>query len=250
MSDKEIEEAEKEQAESLHKIRDFFDQARVYRDARRSSVTTQKYDARLEAMIDVVDGKLPMMIRADRATDIQSAVAFAEEQKLKIIILGGYDAELCADLLKKHDVPVIISAVYRNPQRRDDSYDAAYTLPERLRLAGVKYCICGTDRSETWNARTLPYHAATAVGFGLAEDEAMKSITLYPAQILGVADRIGSLEIGKDASLIVTDGSPLETTTNVVSAYIEGRKIDLSNRHLRLYKKYEQKYEQMKATKK
>jgi imidazolonepropionase-like amidohydrolase len=247
MSEKEVEEAKKEQAELLLKIRDLFDQARVYRDARRTSDSTQKYDARLEAMMDVVDGKLPMMIRADRATDIQSAVSFAAEQKLKIIILGGYDAEQCAELLKKHDVPVVISAVYRNPQRRDDSYDASYTLPERLRKADVKYCICGTDRSETWNARILPYHAATAVGFGLPADEAIKAITLYPAQILGVDDRIGSLEVGKDASLIITDGSPLETTTDVLSAYIQGRKVDLSNRHLRLYKKYEQKYQQLKA---
>ena len=110
--------------------------------------------------------------------------------------------------------------------------------------AGVKYCISGTDRSETWNARTLPYHAATAVGFGLSKEEAMKSITLYAAEILGVDDRIGSLEVGKDASMFITDGDPLETTTKTLSAFIQGRKVDLSNRHLRLFKKYEQKYKQ------
>jgi imidazolonepropionase-like amidohydrolase len=247
MTEEEIEKAEEEQHESLHKIRDYFELARAYRDARKAKSPNQKYDARLEAMIDVVDGKIPMMIRADRAADIQSAVAFAVEQELKLILLGGYDAELCADLLKRNDVPVIISAVYRLPRRRDDAYDDAYTLPLRLQKAGIKYCICGTDRSETWNARVLPYHAATAVGFGLPADEAMKAITLYPAEILGVADRIGSLEVGKDASLIVTDGSPLETTTNVLSAYIEGKEVDLTNRQLRLYKKYKQRYEQMDA---
>ncbi len=242
MSEEEIKKAEQEQAELLHKIRDLFDQARQYRDAVQAKDPAQNYDARLEAMIDVVDGKLPLMVTADRAADIQSAVAFAAEQDLKIIILGGYDADKCAELLKQHNVPVILSAVYRLPQRRDDQYDAAYTLPERLRKAGVKFCISGTDRSETWNTRILPYHAATAVGFGLPADEAIKAITLYPAQILGVADRIGSLEVGKDASLIITDGNPLETTTNVEAAFIEGRKVDLTNRHLRLYQKYEQKY--------
>lgn len=246
MTEKEIKEAEKEQAEQLHKLRDLFDESRAYRDAQHSEDSPTKHDARLEAMIDVVDGKLPMIIRADRAADIQSAVAFADEQKLKIIILGGYDAEQCADLLKKHDVPVIISSVYRLPQRRDESYDAAYTLPQRLHAAGVRYCISGTDRSETWNTRILPYHAATAVGFGLPAEEALKAITLYPAQILGVDDRIGSLDVGKDASLIITDGNPLETTTQTLAAFIQGRRVDLSNRHLRLYKKYEQKYEQLK----
>ncbi len=249
MTEEEISKAEKEQAEQLYKIRELFDQSRAYRDARSAKDSRQKYDARLEAMIDVVDGKLPMIIRADRAEDIQSAVSFGAEQQLKIIILGGYDAERCADLLKKHEVPVIISAVYRLPQRRDESYDAAYTLPQRLHNSGVKYCISGTDRSETWNARILPYHAATAVGFGLPADEAIKSITLYPAQILGVDDRIGSLDVGKDASLIITDGDPLETTTTTLAAYIQGKQVDLSNRHLSLYKKYEQKYEQLKQAK-
>ena len=251
MTEKDIEKSNGEQAKKQHELRELFDAARAYRDARRSEsgnavLKAQKYDARLDAMIPVIEGKIPLMIRADRAADIQSAVAFSREQDLRIIILGGYDAEQCADLLKAADVPVIVSAVYRLPQRRDDTFDSAYTLPERLRASGVSFCISGTDRSETWNARTLPYHAATAVGFGLPEDEAIKAITLYPAQILGVADRIGSLEVGKDASLIVTDGNPLETTTNILSAYIEGRKVDLSNRHLRLYKKYEEKYKQTK----
>ncbi len=206
----------------------------------------QPFDLRLEAMVDVVNGKLPIMVRADLAAEIQSAVAFAVEQNVKLIILGGYDAELCADLLKKHDVPVIISAIYRLPQRTDDDYDASYTQAVRLQKAGVKYCISGTDRSETWNTRILPYHAATAVAYGLDQDEAIRAITLYPAQILGVDDRVGSLEVGKDATLIVTDGTPLDVTTNVERAFIQGRNVDLSSKHLRLYEKYEQRQAQLK----
>ena len=246
MSKKDIEAYKKQQAKNLRGIRKLFDQSRAYRDLRKSSPDDQPFDLRLEAMTEVVNGELPMMVRADRAAEIQSAVAFAVEQKVKLIILGGYDAEVCADLLKKHDVPVIISAVYRLPQRSDDDYDASFTLPARLQKAGVKFCISGTDRSETWNARILPYHAGTAVAYGLDVDEAIRAITLYPAQILGVAKRVGSLETGKDATLIVTDGSPLETFTKVEHAFIQGRKIDLSSRHERLFKRYEQRQKQLK----
>ncbi len=249
MSEKEIAKAVKEQAESLEQLREFVDLAKRYHEAKSGGDADQKYDARLDAMGDVVAGKLPLMIRADRAADIQSSIGFAVEHGLKLIILGGYDAEQCADLLKQHNVPVIVSATHRMPRRDDDGYDASYSLPERLRKSGIKFCISCTDKSETWNTRTLPYHAGMAVGFGLPIDEALKSITLYPAQILGVDDRIGSLEIGKDASLIITDGNPLETSTQVEAAYLGGRKIDLSNRHLRLYNKYQQKYKQLEQSK-
>ena len=247
MSKEEIKEYKQTQLKNLRGIRKLFDQARAYRDLRVSSPDDQAFDLRLEGMVPVVDGELPMLVRADRAAEIQSAVTFAVEQEVKIIILGGYDAEQCAALLKKHDVPVIVSAVFRLPQRTDDGFDRSYTLPKRLHNAGVKYCISGTDRSRTWNARILPYHAATAVAYGLDQEEAMRAITLYPAQILGVDDRVGSLEIGKDATLIVTDGTPLETFTRTEQAFIGGRKVDLTSKHLQLYKKYEQRAKQLKA---
>lgn len=243
MTKKEIAEALNNQKAQMRKMNEFFDDARNYHDARQSDESNQPYDARLEAMIDVVDGKLPMMVNANGAAEIQSAVNFSIQQKVKLIILGGYDAAECASLLIEHDVPVIIGAVHRVPQRRSDEYDRAYTLASRLKKAGVKFCISGTERSETWNARNLAYHAATAVTFGLSPDEAIRSITLSPAEILGVDDRIGSLTVGKDASLIITDGNPLDIRTNVIGAFIQGRAVDLSNRQKRLYKKYKQKFE-------
>ncbi|MEM9942954.1 MAG: amidohydrolase family protein, partial [Planctomycetota bacterium] len=249
MDEKEINETKKRQAKNLQLLRKTFEDARLYHAAINSKNSTQAYDSRLNAMGSVLDGSLPVMVRADRASDIQSAIAFAVEQKIKMIILGGYDAVKCDNLLKKYDIPVIVSATHRTPRRRGDAYDAAYSLPERLRKSGIRFCISSTDKSETWNTRTLPYHAAMAVGFGLPKEEALKAVTLYPAQILGVDDRIGSLEIGKDASLIVTTGDPLETTTQTEMAFIEGRKVDLSNRHLRLYKKYQQKYRQLGKSK-
>ncbi len=228
----------------IDELRNLFDQARQYEKLRQMPAADQPFDLRLEGLGRVVSGKLPLMIRADQLADIQAAVAFGVEQHVNTIILGGYDAPLCADLLKKYDVPVIVSAVYRMPLRPSDPYDQAYTLPGRLHEAGVRFCISSTDRSETWNTRNLPFHAGVAAGFGLPEGEALKAITLYPAQILGVADRVGSLDVGKDATLIVTDGDPLDTRTQILSAFIQGGPVDLSNRQLRLYQKYQQKYQQ------
>jgi len=232
---------------TLRELHELFRQARAYHAARTADPASQPFDVRLDALGEVLDGRIPIMARADRAAQIQSAVAFAAEENVGLIILGGYDAPLCADLLKEHNVPVIVSAVYRLPLRVDDPYDAAYTLPARLLEAGVRFCISGSDRSETSNARNLAYHAATAVAYGLPADEALKSITLYPAEILGVADRVGSLEVGKDATLIVTTGDPLETASNVELAFIQGRQLDLTDRHKRLYQKYLQKYQQLDA---
>ena len=127
---------------------------------------------------------------------------------------------------------------------RDDAYDGAYTLPERLRAAGIDFCISGSARSETYNARNLAYHAATAVAYGLPADKALESITLAPARIFGLQDRVGSLESGKDATLIVTDGDPLETTTQVEQAFIQGRSVQLTSLHTRLRDKYLEKYRQ------
>jgi imidazolonepropionase-like amidohydrolase len=115
-----------------------------------------------------------------------------------------------------------------------------------LSKAGVRFCISGSDRNETWNTRNLPYHAATAAAHGLRRGEALRSVTLYPAQILGIADRVGSLEPGKDATLIVTTGDPLETKTHVTRAFVQGRSVQLTSRHTRLRDKYLEKYHPQK----
>jgi imidazolonepropionase-like amidohydrolase len=237
--------AKEEQQKALQDLHDLFTNAKTYAAAKRNSSGDQSYDARLEAMIPVVEGQLPIMVRADDLAQIESAVGFASQQGVRLILLGGYDAPMCAELLQRHQVPVIVSAVYRLPRRAHDPYDHAYTLPKRLLDANIPFCISGTDRSETWNARLLPYHAGTAVAYGLPREEALKAITLYPAQILGVADRVGSLEAGKDATLIVTDGDPLETTTEIEMAFVQGRAVDLSNRQTRLFEKYREKYRRL-----
>ncbi|MCA9225569.1 MAG: amidohydrolase family protein [Planctomycetales bacterium] len=233
--------------ETLRKLDQTFELARAYRQAREASQSQQPRDLRWEAMLPVLDGRQPMIVAADEAQQIQAAVAFAQRQSVKLVIYGGYDAEFCADLLKKHDVPVIIAGVYRLPENRSDDYDAPYTLAARLRKAGVRFCISCSERFGASNIRNLPYHAATAVAYGLPADDALRGITLSPAEILGVADRVGSLESGKDATLIVTDGNPLETATQVEAAFVQGRRVELNDRHKRLWKKYEEKYRRQTA---
>lgn len=232
--------------QAVQRLRDLFEQTRAYRTARLANPSAQGFDIRLEAMADVVEGRLPLLVTAHRAREIQSAVSFAVEQKVRIMIFGGHDAVLCADLLKQYDVPVIVDAVHRNPLRDHDNYAASYTLPERLRQAGIRFCISGSSRDETWNARNLPYHAATAVAYGLPYEEAVRAITAYPAQILGIADRVGTLAAGRDATLFVCDGDPLETDTQIELAWIQGRRVDLNNRHKQLYHKYSEKYRQLR----
>lgn len=228
---------------ALQRLRQFFDQARAYIAAVDSEQVEQAFDLRLEAMRPVLDRSIPMVVAADSLGQIESAVAFAVEQNVRLVIFGGYDAPHAAELLKQHQISVIVSGVHRMPLR-DDAYDGAYTLPERLRAAGIDFCISGSARSETYNARNLAYHAATAVAYGLPADKALESITLAPARIFGLQDRVGSLDPGKDATLIVTDGDPLETTTQVEQAFIQGRSVQLTSLHTRLRDKYLEKYRQ------
>ncbi len=183
-----------------------------------------------------------MAIEADDIQQIQAAVAFAEAEKINIIIRGGYDAPHCAELLKRNNIPVIVDGIHRLPTRDDEAYDTPFTVPERLRQGGVRFCISGGGAS---NVRNLPYHAATAASFGLPREEALKAITLYPAQILGVGTRLGSLALGKDATLFVADGDILEIPTMVEHAFIDGRKIDLTDKQKVLWEKYKEKYRRM-----
>ena len=224
---------------------ELLDSVRRYGKARQTAPDTTATDIRLESLIPVANGELPVFVDADRQMEIESAVAYGQAQGLSIVIYGGYDAEPCAELLKKYDVPVIIASTYRLPLRRDEAYDTAYTLPERLRAAGVKFAICGEGAGSPGgaaNARNLPYHAGVAVAYGLPHPDGLRAITLSAAEILGVADRVGSISTGKDATLILADGDILETETNVEAAFIQGRAVDLGSRHKMLYEKYKLKY--------
>jgi imidazolonepropionase-like amidohydrolase len=229
--------------QGVEQLRQSLADARAYAAARKADAAFPR-DARWESLQDVLAGKLPVVVQADGLRQIMAAVAFAERENLKLILAGGYDAPQCAALLKKHDIPVIVGGTYRLPRRRGDAYDTAYSLPAELHKAGIRFCISARARFGASQVRNLPNHAAAAIGFGLPADEALKAITLYPAQILGVADRVGSLENGKDATLFVCDGDPLDTPTQITAAWIRGRRVDLNDRHKTLYRKYEEKYKQ------
>ena len=176
---------------------------------------------------------------------IDDALAFAAKFKLKAVLVGGAEAWRVSDRLHAQNVPVILGGTHVLPLRRADPVDAIYANAAKLAAAGVRYAIATPgDGFDTSNLRNLPYQAASALAYGLDKDEALKAITLYPAQILGVDDRVGSLEVGKDATLFLSDGDPMDARSSVERAWIGGREIDLGNRQSRLYDKYRQKYPQ------
>jgi len=153
--------------------------------------------------------------------------------KLKPIILGGDDAWKVVSLLKEKNVPVIITGILNLPLREDDPYDALYENAARLQQAGVRFCISTGNNGS--GVRNLPFYAGMAAAFGLPKEEALKAVTLYPAQIMNVADRLGSIEVGKIANLVVTDGDLLETRTHIRRLFIDGRDVPLTSRHTELY---------------
>ena len=224
---------------SLKQIQDTFDQARAYMTEGKG----RTFDARWEAMLPVLQGKEPLLVEANEIQGIRAAVAFCEREKVKMILLGGYDAPDCADLLAKHDIPVIVGIVHRLPAREYEAYDTPFTVADRLRKAGVKFAIA--NGGGFWNERNLPYEAATCIAYGMPADEALKAITLYPAQILGVADRVGSLDKGKDATLFVSDGDILNVESHVERAWVQGRAVDLNDKQKVLYSKYKEKYHRL-----
>ena len=244
------EEQIKDRDERLDRIKSSFAQARAYAKAKgaeaEKGVPYHDTDLRWAAMAPFLDGEKPVFIHANGVHSIQAAIDWASSEGLRVVLVGGYDAWRVTDLLKEKGVSVVVQGVHRTPNRRWEDYDTPYKLPLRLYEAGVPFCIATRGGSfDAAHIRNLPYHAAMASSFGLPKEEALRAVTIYPAQILGVGDRVGSLEAGKDATLIVTDGDPLEITTNVEMEFIRGRQVDLTSRHTMLYDKYKKKYEQL-----
>jgi imidazolonepropionase-like amidohydrolase len=186
-----------------------------------------------EAMLPYVRGEKPIVFTAERERDIKAVAKFVAEMKVKGIIVGGQEAWKAADELKKNNIPVIFTHIYSLPVRNDDPYDFLFEGPAKLQAAGVKFAVATGDTGG--EARDLPYHAGLAGAHGLPKDEALKAVTLYPAQILGVADKLGSIEVGKMANVVVTDGDLLDPRTSVKHVFINGRLIPLTSRHTDLY---------------
>ena len=242
-SPKSVKDQQKDIDKAVKQIRDSFQTARSYWQARKSGTPGFKSDLRWEALMPVFDGTLPLFVHADTVEQIEAALAWAREAQLKIVLVGGHDAWRMAAQLKESDTPVIITLSTALPSRRDDGYDSVFGNAAKLHEAGVRFCMAMNGRnSEAPHERNLPYEASMASAFGLPKEEALKAVTLYPAQLLGIDDQLGSLQTGKAATLIVTNGDPLDFPTQIEAAYIDGRKIDLTNRQTRLRDKYREKY--------
>jgi imidazolonepropionase-like amidohydrolase len=184
-------------------------------------------------MAPYISGEKLVIFTAERERDIRGVAKFVEDMKLKGIIVGGQEAWKAADVLKKNNIAVIFTHIYTLPVRPDDPYDSLYEGPAKMQAEGVKFAISTGDTGP--ETRDLPYHAGLAAAFGLPRDEALKSVTLYPAQILGVADKMGSIEMGKVANIVVADGDILEPRTHIRYMFINGRMIPLTSRHTRLF---------------
>ena len=182
----------------------------------------------------MLDGTMPVFARAHRVDDIMTAVRLAGEFNFKLILSHGTEAYKVADLLAARNIPVVVGPITVQPDRIE-TLGAIYDNAARLDRAGVKIAI---QTGETLNARMLPYEAALAVAYGLPWEEAIKALTVNPAEIFGVADRIGSLRPGLEADLIVTEGDPLQPLTRLRHLMIAGRPVPLSNRQTELYARW------------
>ncbi len=200
---------------------------------------------KLESMRGLFSGKQNLYIRANYGKDIIEAVTFAKSAGVQhVVIVGGQQAHRAVSFLKENNVPVILSELHRLPDREDEDVDLPYRLPGILQKAGILVSLSYAD--EWWRTRNLPFLAGTAAGFGVADrEEALKMVTSNTAKILGISDLVGTLERGKQATLFVSAGDALDMRTNIVEqVFIQGRKVNLDDRHKRLYKTYKDKYEQ------
>ena len=229
-------EAKQEYEKQVNELTEWLERARHYSQVmEKSSAAKYDRDLKLEALVPVIRGELPLLIFADRARDIRNAVEFCDKHNLRMILAGGDEAYKVKDLLRSKSIPVILRPTLTLPEDEDDPYDRLLSQPAELAAADVKFAFGSFDNSF---ARRLGQNAANAVAYGLPYDEALRAVTVNPAQILGLGNQIGTLETGKIANIIVTNGDPLEITTDVRYLFIRGQLTSTDNRHKSLYGKY------------
>ena len=202
-------------------------------DAARAAGSTD-FDLQYEAMRPLVRGEVPALVSADTEDQIRGALGLQDTFGIKVIISGGDEAWKVREELARRNVPVVLGSIQSSPGG-DDPYDAIYAQPGVLHRAGVKFAFSTGGAA---NARHVPYHAALAVAYGLPADAALMALTIWPAEIFGVADQLGTIEAGKIANLFIADGDPLDVRTQVSEVFIDGRRVPLDDRHRQLYQKY------------
>jgi imidazolonepropionase-like amidohydrolase len=230
---------EKQRTNTEKNIREIY---RVFQEAKSyASVPTHpEKNVHLEAMRGVFDKSKKLYIHCGGAKEIISAAAFCKEFGLEMVLVGGYEAHLVTSLLKERSIPVVVTETHRLPSTSDEAIDMPFSLPYILHREKIPFAL---SVPEFWQVRNLSYQAGSAVAYGLPYEEAIRSITLSPAEILGIGKQTGSIELGKDATIIITSGDVLEMRTSMVlSAFIQGRQIDLDNIQYQLDRKYREKY--------
>ncbi len=230
-------EAKRRHEEMLSKLRLFFEDARRYQKAKAGTGTPGLVvDRKFEAMLPVLEGRQQVMVTAARNRTISEALEFAKRENIKIVLAGcrEFTPELLKEI-KAHNIAVILPETLALPLDEDDPYDAIYSLPAELHRAGILFAFATFDSSA---ARNLPYQAAASVPFGLEREDALKAVTINAAKIWGVDDKIGSVEKGKWADLVLADGDLLETRTQIKMMWIRGKAVDLETRHTKLSDRY------------
>jgi imidazolonepropionase-like amidohydrolase len=228
--------AKREYDKSVNELSDWLNRARHYAQAKETgSPALFERDLKLESLVPVVEGKLPALVIADDERDIRNAVDFCTKQNVKMILGGGAQAWKLKDLLKAKKIPVILGPTARLPEKEDTPYDKPMTQPSELFTAGIPFAFSSFG---TAFSRRLPQYAGAAVAYGLPHGEALKAVTSNAAQFFGLADQLGTIEPGKLANIIVTNGDPLEIQTEVRFLFIKGQLTSTENRHRQLYEQY------------
>ncbi|OFY97768.1 MAG: amidohydrolase [Bacteroidetes bacterium RIFCSPLOWO2_12_FULL_31_6] len=233
-------EKNKNYEKNVAELSSFFANALAY-----SKVSTQEEkNLRFEAMRGIFDGSKTLYIHANFVKEITEAINFSKKYSVKkMVIVGGYDGWMIADMLKENNIAVMLCRLHDLPQRQEDDVYLPYKLPKILFDAGVLFCLENAGDMEAMNTRNLPFYAGTAVAYGMNKEDALSLITLNTAKILGIDKTVGSLEVGKDATLFISTGDALDMkSNNVIAAYIQGRVLDLENFQKKLYEKFSEKY--------
>lgn len=232
------EEQRKANEEARKKLVGVFTDAKAYYDAKKADRAID-LDQRWEAMLGLFDGSKKLYVHANDKRQMEQAISTSQEFGFDLVLMGARDAWRIADTLAEKNIPVVFGSPFGLPGRSDEGYDQDFSSPARLAEAGVNFAI---SYPGYWDVRNLPFAAGNAVSFGLEQHQALAAITLKPAQIMGVDDKLGSLEVGKSASLSVSKGDLLDPVgQKLTHLFIDGRKVSLNSRHTELYEKYQQK---------
>jgi imidazolonepropionase-like amidohydrolase len=223
--------------EQIEKVRSFLREAKAYNQVASHANTNLKF----ESIKGLFNKKQKLFIHCNIIREMLIAIDFTKEFGCDVVIVGGSESWQIADLLKQNNIAVILYQMHELPTTTDDDVDQPYKTPAMLQKAGVLFAINDNDGSA--RGRNLPFNAGTAVAYGLTKEEALTAITLSPARILGIANKTGSIEVGKDANIIISEGDILDMRSSIITtAFIQGRKIDLTDKHKLLNEKYKYKY--------